>query len=66
MYMDSQGFLGMDVHAQTVDTRLLSLLPCGLGMRLDIDILQRFHLPHCICVSPAQLLTLTYMLNGLV
>jgi len=39
MYMDSQVFLGMDVHVQTVDTRLLSLLPCGLGMRLDIDIL---------------------------
>jgi len=29
------GFLGMVTHVQTVDTRPLSLLPCGLGTWLE-------------------------------
>ena len=36
--MDSQVFLGMVAHAQTVDTRPLFLLPRGLGTRLVASI----------------------------
>jgi len=31
---DSQVFLGMDMHAEALDTRPLSLLPCSLETRL--------------------------------
>ena len=37
---NSHAFLGPLVHAQAVDTRPLSLLPCGLGTRLCSKVLQ--------------------------
>jgi len=44
MYSNSQGFLGMDVHVQAVDTRPSFLLPRGLRTRLThIDIHTYMH-----------------------
>ena len=39
MNTNSHVFLGMLAHAQAVDTRPLSLLPRGLGTRLDYSVL---------------------------
>ena len=67
-YTDFQVFLGMDRHAQTVKTRLLSLLPHGLGMRPGWAIISYYHnIAICItCLLGCQHVAVKALYSGFI